>query len=129
MASASPRLTIKNALICDQVRREDNGKLLVIGVYHGSIQVKTFPVAMEIQLLASFRANKLGDLEFEVRALDGAKELAKGTGSMNISRTGDGTVALPPMPLKVDGPTVLSFELLQYGDKWRLLASMPIEQV
>jgi hypothetical protein len=31
-------------MICDDVRREDNGKEIIIGVYSGSIIAETFPI-------------------------------------------------------------------------------------
>ena len=44
MSAQSPKLV--DLIVCDEVRREDNGKLLVIGMYLGSILVPRVPFRM-----------------------------------------------------------------------------------
>ena len=44
MSAQTPKLL--DLILCDEVRREDNGKLLVIGMYLGSILVPRVPFRM-----------------------------------------------------------------------------------
>lgn len=39
---------IRQVLVCDDIRREDNGKVLFIGTYVGSIQVLQFPATLRL---------------------------------------------------------------------------------
>ena len=44
MTTQGPKLL--NVILCDEVRREDNGKLLVIGMYLGAVLVPRLPFRM-----------------------------------------------------------------------------------
>ena len=44
MNAQTPKLI--DLILCDEIRREDNGKLLVIGMYLGAILVPRFPFRM-----------------------------------------------------------------------------------
>jgi hypothetical protein len=49
-ASKRAELKIISVLICDDVRREENGKEILIGVYSGDIIVTRFPAAMALTI-------------------------------------------------------------------------------
>lgn len=38
----------KYTLLCDDVRREDNGKLIILGLYFGVITVPQFPATLPL---------------------------------------------------------------------------------
>jgi hypothetical protein len=43
-----PLITVKHVVVCDDIRREDNGKEILIGVYSGGIIVPQFPVPLAL---------------------------------------------------------------------------------
>ena len=42
--------TVESVLLCDDIRREDNGKAILIGVYSGDIVVPQFPAVLRLSL-------------------------------------------------------------------------------
>jgi hypothetical protein len=58
---------LRDALICDDVRFEMSGKLMLIGVYSSEINVDSFPQKIRIKLYVTFRALKSkSKLEFRL---------------------------------------------------------------
>lgn len=47
-------VTHKYSIICDDVRREDNGKLIILGMYVGIIVVQSFPVILPTFTVLTF---------------------------------------------------------------------------
>ncbi|WP_417467823.1 DUF6941 family protein [Maricaulis sp.] len=62
-------ITCSNVVICDDVRREDNGKVILIGVYTGEIVVTEFPHAMDLTCWFEIASRGDGKAPFSARAL------------------------------------------------------------
>lgn len=63
MNTASPPKKIEYAIVCDDVRREDNGKLIIIGAYSSDIIIPSYPTKLRLTILIAVRS------ETEHRAL------------------------------------------------------------
>jgi hypothetical protein len=58
MSAQPPRVV--GTIVCDEVRREDNGKLLVVGMYLGSILVPRVPFLLpRLSFFLTWRTNGL----------------------------------------------------------------------
>lgn len=61
-------LKIKNAILCDSVRTEDNGKHILIGVYSGDIVFAKFPARVSftywVQLIPPVQS---GEVAFDMK--------------------------------------------------------------
>lgn len=104
----SPRFDV---IVCDQVRREDNGKFLLIGVYDQSI-VLLKPTDIFVSFYLRFFGLSDGkhSLEFTV---EGPLSNKVG-GSGNLEVKGDdqaGSIVLPQLPLNVTGPGELTINI------------------
>lgn len=121
----------KNALICDEIRQENNGKLIFIGVYTGDILASGFPlslrltawmtldlvqdeggtVKLETRLTVRFDDSDLEDSthvsEFQHEAEDVSE---KTTTTINIAAGADG--------LELLGPATLQIDARKAGGKW-----------
>ena len=74
-------------LVCDDVRREDNGKLMVIGLYTPGIVLIQFPVTLpKLTFLTCFDPTETGswELDFRLKHLP-TSALAGPTGQVQIS--------------------------------------------
>lgn len=67
------------ALLCDDIRREANGKLILVGVYLANIAMAE-PATISLDLHIGITASKPGDynLEFTLASPTGKKTLSKG---------------------------------------------------
>jgi hypothetical protein len=98
-------LTLRHTLICDELRIENNGKLIIIGVYGSTILVPqipfVFPSLTFIQWLDSERP---GQVQFRssVSHLESGQEIAQAAGMIQIPAPGTGLAVIGFRPLRFD---------------------------
>lgn len=84
MASKKKRkIELDSIIICDDVRREDNGKLILIGVYPSGIGVGKFPATVAVDVVVFFRPQKAGKVCFRVEFVRSWNNQATG-GNVNM---------------------------------------------
>lgn len=84
MTTTSPNAKIEYAIVCDDLRREDNGKLIIIGVYAKDIQVQKFPAILPLQFVLAIRSYKKGSISIDVRILQENAEIFKRKATVNF---------------------------------------------
>lgn len=118
------------AIFADDVRREDNGKLLLIGVYLDDLIVPKFPAAimgLNLCVVSAWPANR-GPIDLTLRVYQGDKQILEipDIGSEVPSQDGaQGPSLLPRVrrlrsflrlpPLMFDGPTAIRVRLESEG--------------
>lgn len=116
-------ITFKHALLCDDVRREDNGKLILIGLYGGNIQVASLPTTLLLALVCECITNSEGPKQNEVHIefrLDG-KVSTKGSIGVTIDGSGTSFLAFPKAPIHLANPGKLEIFITLPGQE-QLLA-------
>jgi hypothetical protein len=100
-------LAHKFTLVCDDVRREDNGKLLVIGMYTPGITLPKLPFRMpKIVFLSYFEVTAPGawDMGFRFSHVGtGALVGAEGTAKIQVSAV-MGPIGSVVLPLTIQNP-------------------------
>lgn len=121
------------SLVCDDIRREDNGKVMLIGVYVGEILVPAFPTELRLSVWSQWKSPSASaeplvlDLKVE---LEGEKPLqAKGTVNGPLDEGDDVFLTVFGVPVKATKPTTLKLSAKIGGtdDGWRELARKRIE--
>ena len=69
MTEEKPTLKLSTILLCDDVRKEDNGKEFLIGVYSGNILLSELPTNLIVCLWLLAETRIAGDVEKEIRFL------------------------------------------------------------
>jgi hypothetical protein len=112
-------------VLCDDIRFENNGKLLLIGVYSDVVQVFKLPVQLRsLGLAVRARAMSRGRIAFTVTASDPqGNNLLEANGEMNYEGEPGRTIWLPI----VMGPTLLTTEGT-YGVRIVLGDATPIHE-
>lgn len=129
MSAQAPKLI--DLIVCDEVRREDNGKLLVIGMYLGSILAPHVPFRMP-KLSFFFKWKTNGALPTgEFRLTNPSKEVVGGFG-MKTDRTPDSVGALFYMTFTLEntqlteaGTYTLSYKPPE-GKRYRPISSFEV---
>ncbi|MEZ5887665.1 MAG: hypothetical protein R3D56_12395 [Paracoccaceae bacterium] len=121
-------LEVNTALLCDDVRREDNGKLILIGVYTGGIVFSgPFPAALS-NLFVFLSANtSLEDVDVEFRLFQntGARELRLVRGNFKrdakapTSALGRIDLPIPLGPIAFDEAGDYVFQMRDPGGIWQ----------
>jgi hypothetical protein len=119
-------VTIKFAIICDDVRREDTGKMIIIGAYGRDIGVSSFPVNIALAAALSFSIDKAGTIPLEVKWSFDGNEISKSHGSIRSDGGGVSLINIPPMLLGIERPGTLEFNVRFDKGKWETPARLPV---
>jgi hypothetical protein len=85
-------------IICDDVRREDNGKLLILGMYMGTITVPQLPAILpSLTVLSLFEGDRPESWSWKlsIQNLERGKAVAEARGFAEVPQPGPGV-----MPVK-----------------------------
>ena len=124
-------ITVLYTLVCDDVRREDNGKEIIIGVYSSDIRVSRFPANMRLvfwmqAIIGSVKYNTfqfrvIGPNEVELAAADVELEMQSQAGVI-------GTIPLR-VPIQIQSAGDLRLEARDGpNDQWEELKRIPVVQ-
>lgn len=121
----SKPIKFDSVIVCDDIRREDNGKALLIGVYAGDILVPRFPAAMQLSfyIIGSARKGVAATMEFRIQHTLQNRETPATKAKANIIGAEIGrssVVVLPRVPFNFDEATDLTTSILE-GAEWRVL--------
>lgn len=117
---------INYALLCDDVRREDNGKLLIVGAYGSTVKIPQFPAMVCFSLLISFTASKAGTFHFDLESLLDGDIVNQGNGTILIDTLGRGLSGVGPLPCSISKPGLLEFRVRVEGEDWLSVCSIPV---
>lgn len=98
-------LTLRYTLLCDEVRREDNGKLLIIGLYTPNILVPQLPfIFPSLTVFQLFHSDRAGRFPFRARLehMESGQEIAGAMGLMEIPQAGPGVSVIRFGNLQLD---------------------------
>ncbi|HKF44288.1 MAG TPA: hypothetical protein VKG01_14390 [Thermoanaerobaculia bacterium] len=104
----TPAVIFQALVVCDDIRFENNGKLLLIGVYSDTVQVFKLPLQLRsLGLAVRAKVMSAGRIRFSVSATDPqGNSLLEANGEMNYDGEPGRTIWLPI----VMGPALLTTE-------------------
>lgn len=126
----SPQDCIGNVLVCDDIRREINGKLILIGIYSDSIVVGAFPAALKLRYYVEYLLKEGAQAEVHFRiSANGISPIASIDASIEVE--GAATVAaldLPPTTITFKEATTLELSFSLDGETWAVISSKRVIQ-
>lgn len=128
MTRTRPSFTIKHVTVCDEIRREDSGKFILIGVYGENIIVPRFPLDMTLAFFMSIIPHKEGEISCQWKIThDKFGDLTVTEGKMLVKqKEKESLVALRRVPLQVPEDGILSLKVRENEGRWRNVKSMLI---
>jgi hypothetical protein len=123
-----------HVIFCDDIRREDNGKELLIGVYSGNLVISHLPAHLVLSVWVSFEKPETweGKIPIEFRLLDVSTSRALGYGTfemeMNSKQTArTGSMALRGLSVMLNHGGDYAFQLKQYDEPWAIVGNITVE--
>lgn len=134
----SAKIVIHSALICDQVRVENNNKLIFLGIYSGNISLRTVP--SELGLTAILIGEFVGggdatvhvklsvftkgetDVSFLMESEVEVESVPRSDGSLDQL-----VISLPPMHFPVTRPMTMKVEWSLDKENWRTVLQKGID--
>lgn len=126
-AALSNGVKIAYAILCDDVRREDNGKNIFIGVYANDIVFPSFPAVTTLRLVTRLLLPGPGQYLCEMRARYGETEVLRLRLVTNSVDGSNETSSSPPFAANFEHSDVLTFEVRSAeADEWLPVLVMPV---
>lgn len=94
-----PQVRVTSAILCDQVRLENNNKFFIIGVYSGEIVVAAFPTVLQLSAYFEISGLPVGEHPFGLQLEGPAGEAVVIEGGLLVSADHPAAVYTPPMPV------------------------------
>lgn len=122
-------MKIENVIICDQVRKEESGKHLLIGVYPENILFSSFPgkIVLTPWVQISDEGNRKIAIEFRVTNSEGEILITAGGELDATNHSGLLTLTLPTVMFNISNQTILSFQMRESKKRWKTLKQMPAQ--
>ena len=114
-------LTHKYTIVCDDVRKEDNGKILIIGMYMGVITVPQLPFILPsltfFQVMDSDRPGHWA-MKLKLQHLESGRTLVEAHGGIVCQQPGPAImpVKFGPVQLQAVGPYDFSVEVEEHRE-------------
>ena len=126
------------AVICDDIRKEDNGKPIIIGVYQGDIKINIPPVqgphVITLSLWIPFTISEAGQVEIELKISgpnpeNQMKMKAHASFEKAPSKHDMPSFNITGFPLVIENGVLEIFFRNKGDNKWTLLRSASVSSV
>jgi len=122
-------ITSKYIIVCDDVRREDNGKIILIGIYLPDMAVPQIPFAMPtLTFFLVLDSDRPGNFPFRMKLehLESGKALVEGMGAIPINVPGQVVMPIKMGNVQFAGAGAYSFSLTIDGQKEPIVTSFNV---
>jgi hypothetical protein len=119
-------MKLRFGFICDDVRREDNGKLLFIGTYGSQILVPSFPATIVVALVASWEVTETVDVAASFQVLLKGNKIQGGSGRLRASGSGNHFFPLKNLLIEAQEAGDLDFQIRLGDGDWQSACVQPI---
>jgi hypothetical protein len=119
----------KHAIVCDDVRQENNGKWIIVGMYTPDMQVPQIPFVLPtLTFFAWLESDRPGNFPFRIRLehLETGAAMAEGMGVMQFAKPGVGVSTIRFGGLQFSNPGVDVFSIQFDGQQDRLLTQFSV---
>jgi hypothetical protein len=110
----------KYTVMCDQVRREDNAKWLLIGVYEDSMGLPQLPAPVPgLTFFMRLESDRIGVWNANVRLehSESGRRIFEGMVLLNFQRPGAGMVPVPTPPFHFEAVGMYNFVMQIQGQE------------
>jgi hypothetical protein len=133
---STPNITSKFSIMCDEVRLENNGKFLIVGMYMSDMTVPQFPFIVPVLTFLFWLDGRIpGNYTFNARLshLESGTIVAQAMGAFGLLRPGQGLapIRLVGLQFSQPGPYVFNLQIQDIGEvqhHFSVLLVTPVQQ-
>jgi hypothetical protein len=121
---------VVTAIICDDVRREWNGKDILIGVYGSGMRVESIPNAVILTVWLEIEAFQQGELDLWIRVIglnDAVIFQPPAAAKLNPQIAGFSHVFVPNILVQIPSTGPLNFQISRDGQIWENIKTINVE--
>ncbi len=122
-------LQVITAIICDDVRREANGKDILIGVYGSGMRVEAIPHLIMLAFWLELKTFEIGSHEFSMRIMapNEAIIFQSPPTRINVENIGYSHMALGGVPVQISTTGKMEFQVSISGGEWKTVREIGVE--
>lgn len=120
-------MKVRFAFVCDDVRREENGKLIFLGAYGPNILPTAIPATMVLALVAGMDVSEPSEVDTKFQVMMDGERIIHGGGSLKASLAGFNFFPIKNIPLHMKEPGILDFQLQIADGEWQSVYTVPVE--
>jgi hypothetical protein len=113
-------ITHKYTLMCDEVRQENNGKILILGLYTPDMTIPQAPFVLgSLTFFSALESDRPGNFQirFEIQHLDTGQKVAEGMGAFGVPKPGLGVAPIQMRNLLLPNAGTYVFSLTIEGQR------------
>lgn len=115
-----------DAIFCDDIRREDNGKIFMIGVYPTNITL-ALPATLPLAVWVRFTGAKEGKNKIAFRIELPGETGIEGNGELLVNEnSASGSIALPKLPCKLSREGKISIHVVLNDEPEQLAGAIDV---
>ena len=99
MSENAPQFRVNYCLVCDDVRREESGKDILVGVYSGELLLDSLPATLLISLFIEIAPGKTGIQKLRLRTLFDEACVYDATATLNVTDVTPFSFGTPKMQI------------------------------
>ena len=125
-----PPFDVLSAVLCDDVRQENNGKYILIGVYVHSVVVTDFPANISLTVWIEIKPNEVGEFPGEIRVTkEDQSVLLRGEAKITTNNLEPTTAMFNGMPLEFQGGGDYFFQWkIGDDDEWQTVKDFTVQK-
>lgn len=112
--------------LCDDIRQETTGKLLIVGLYSQDVVFAQLPAAAAFAMGICIRLDTESPAAVALRIRIDDATVAELQGDMQGRLESPFWLPLPPIPMRVERPGTLRAEASIAGGPWRTFLEIPV---
>ena len=120
-------INISQAIACDDIRQENNGKFILIGVYAGIIGLPFFPTHLPLGFWMTAKPSRVGGYHIDFRIKTPNETPVSIQGQMLVHIEEENAIislVLPPTLLTIEKPGDIILEYKENEGSWRSICSL-----
>jgi hypothetical protein len=122
-------ITHKYTIICDDIRQESSGKMILIGVYVPHISIPQVPFVLpSLAFFQCFESDRIGNFSMRMRLeqMDVGRPLVEAMGMVNIPRPGIGYAPLKLGNLQIPAFGTYVFTVTIEGERDPIISTFDV---
>lgn len=121
-----PEFKCHSVILCDDVRIEDSGKHLLIGVYTNGISVASFPANLLLSIWLNVSFDEIGEFGFQLEIKSKTAQHGMDAGVSIGAPNRPFAIYTPRLAVQLSEPEEIQILMGLTGEEKKLLASYPV---
>lgn len=126
MSTVPSKVKVDCAIVCDEVRREHNGKLIFIGVYGNDIFVPSYPATLRLAIVLAGHSTVAAKIPMKLRIMRDSDNYLEAEGRMAFDVAGTGIFPLGGIGISVSKDTIIDIQIRVGRGKFKSIRKLPI---